>query len=703
VPQTGLNQGQLAANSIKNTVDIKQLFQILFRRQLLVFGVSCTVMSVAALYYLTAKSTYQSSMQMLVSSNLDERMPSSNIQSGDSQVVDYTPQLKLMLSSKLIEKAVDILRHEYPGITVEDIQGNIKQTPLIVTQFQGGTAANKVKSQVFEVSFKADDPIKSKKVLQVLQQIYQDYNTDQEKQHLSKGLAFISDRLPKIQEGLIQAERKLEQFQKRNNLLDPEIQGKILLESLADVKRQLQATRAQLQDALGRYNSLQEKLSSTRPAPSKSNQELLNAIRNTELALAQERQRYTDDAPSVQQLIQQRQSQAILLQQELASLNSTDVQPQPSSFDPMQMQLGELRLAVKGLTDSEKSLASSESQLRVELSRYPSLIAEYNRLRRDVETNRKILEQMQQTQRDEGMKIVHSGFDWQVLEQPRLEPYTNKYNLLSLLGGVAIAPFLGVAAALFREMFNDAIYTPEELQKLTGLNLLGTVPKLQCNHKKRLLMPFSARNEANTKVDAIASLDSNETLDMVYQSLQIFKFPLAFKSLMVTSALPGEGKSTLALGLAVSAARMHQRVLLIDGNLRNPSLHNTLELSNEWGLSLLLVDDVGSTSFGDYIQPIHPAIDVLTAGENADDPAKLLSSGRMKELLLTFEETYDLVLIDAPPILGLVDGRILASLCNAIALVGRMGKVTRGELIQTTNILSKLNLIGAIANDVRIS
>ncbi len=699
--QTGLNQGQLAANSIKSTVDIKQLFQILFRQRLLVFGLSCTVMSVATLLYLNAKPTYQSSMQMLVSSNFDDTMPSSNIKSGDSQVVDYTTQLKLMLSSRLIEKAVDILRHEYPDITVEDIKDNLTQAPLVVTQIESGTGANKVESQVFKISFKGDDPIKSKKVLRVLQQIYQDYNTDQQKQHLSKGLAFLSDRLAKIQQDLIQAERKLEQFQKKNNLVDPEVQGKILLESLADVKRQLQATRAQQQDALSRYNSLQEKLSSTRPIQSKSNQELLNAIRNTELALARERQRYTDDAPSVQQLIEQRQSQAILLQQELGSLNSTGIKPQASSSDSTLMQLDELRLKNKGLTDSEKSLASSESQLRAELSRYPSLIAEYNRLLRDVETNRKILEQMQQTQRDEGMKIVQSGFDWQVLEQPRLEPYTNNGNLLTLLGGVAIAPFLGVAAALFREMFNDAIYTPQELQKLTGLNLLGTVPKLQCNHKKRLLIPFSARNQANTKVDAIASLDSNETLDMVYQSLQIFKFPLAFKSLMVTSALPGEGKSTLALGLAVSAARMHQRVLLIDGNLRHPSLHNTLELSNEWGLSLLLVDDVGSTSFRDYIQPIHPAIDVLTAGENADDPAKLLSSPQMKELLLTFEESYDLVLIDAPPILGLVDGRILASLCNAIALVGRMGKVTRGELIQTTNILSKLNLIGAIANDVK--
>jgi polysaccharide biosynthesis transport protein len=191
-------------------------------------------------------------------------------------------------------------------------------------------------------------------------------------------------------------------------------------------------------------------------------------------------------------------------------------------------------------------------------------------------------------------------------------------------------------------------------------------------------------------------------LDIIYQNIQILNSPLPLNSLIVTSTLAGEGKTTLTLGLAVSAARMHQRVLIIDANLRNPSLHKILDLSNEWGLSLLLVDETNTPIF-DYVQPIHPAIDVLTAGPIPDDSVKLLSSRPMKELLELFKETYDLVLIDAPPILGSVDARIVASFSSAIAIVARLGQVTRAELIQATEILSKLNLIGIIANEANNS
>jgi len=169
--------------------------------------------------------------------------------------------------------------------------------------------------------------------------------------------------------------------------------------------------------------------------------------------------------------------------------------------------------------------------------------------------------------------------------------------------------------------------------------------------------------------------------------------------MMVTSALPGEGRTTLAMGLAASAAHMHRRVLLIDANLRSPKLHKILQLSNDWGLSLLLLDET-NTEVQDYIQPIHPSIDILTAGPTPEDAVELLSSQRLKDLIELFEETYDLVLIDAPPILGTVDGRIVASYCHGIMMVGRIGWVTQTELTQAVEILNSLNLVGIIANDM---
>ncbi|MBW4608351.1 MAG: polysaccharide biosynthesis tyrosine autokinase [Hassallia sp. WJT32-NPBG1] len=734
---TDLNQGQLITTSPQSAVDIRQLSRILFRRRFLIFGVSCVVMSVAIFLATIAKPKYQSSMQLLVSSNLYEGLQSRNIQGNtdsqftdpNSQVVDYTAQLRLMLSTKLIRKAVDLLRPEYPDIQVEDILGKkgkeAKPGSLVVAQLEGGTGLNKIPSQVFEITFKDQDPIKAEKVLQALKKVYQDYNIEQQKQRLNKGLSFVNDRLPTIKQEVIKSENNLEQFRRKNNLLDPEAQGKIILASVADTQKQLQTTRAQLQDVRARYNNLQRKMAaspqnaliSSRLSQSTRYQTLLNEIQKTELALGQERLRYTDTSPAIAKLTQQRSNQVSLLRQEIGRTLG-DKAPEKRATGKLlltQGQMGEVDLklleeliqvqtASLGLVANEQSLAQSEQQLRSELAKYPTLIAEYNRLLPEVETNRKTLEQLLQAQQSLGMQIAQGGFDWQVLEEPQPGIYMGSGRTLRLAGGAVIGPILGIAIALIWEMSKDAIYSSQELQNLTNVRLLGRVPKLSLPRmKKRLRTLFSNKKVGLTPaypdkhLSVYTRLPFHESLDMIYQNIQISN-PYAFKSLMVTSALPGEGKTTIAQGLAVSAARMHRRVLLIDANMRQPHLHNILELSNDWGLSLLLVDET-NTPVADYIQPIHPAIDVLTAGPTPDDTVKLLTSRRMKELIEVFEQTYDLVLIDAPAILGIVDARILATYCHQIVFVEKMGQVTRTELIQATDILGKLNVVGIIANE----
>ena len=783
----GLKQGQLVIASPPSVVEIRQISTILRRRRLLILGVSCAVMSVGSLLALTTKPTYQSSMQILVNSHLNEGVQSNNVLLGtDStsgnlnvEAIDYT---KLMLSSMLIQKAVDSLRVKYPDITVEDIKGKKgKQKPLIVTKVEEETGGNKVQSQVVEVSFKANDPVKTQKVLQALQLVYDDYKVQQQKERLSQGLSLFNERLPKIKNEVIQAEKNLEQFRKKNNLLNPEVQGKILLESLAETKKQLRLTRAQIQDVKARYNYLHKELASSTqkaliPAPlsqSMHYQKLLDQIHNTELALDRERLRYTDESPVVKTLVHQRQSQIALLREEIARSQGdkadqwtplaftkkdslvdkfsipveltaavsaqvpknfgTQVSSQDAIFNgevssiigsapntqgqmagvdqKLVSDLIDVETTALGLSANEKSLVTSEQQIRSDISKYQNLIAEYKHLLPVVETNRKALEQLMAAQNSLGLKIAEAGFDWQVLEEPQRGIYLGSSSLLFLLGSVVIGPLLGIATALMRELSNDVIYSPQDLQKLTNLRLLGTVPILQPGTKKRLFnLPFGGwQKYADQSLEATsddklldidAFLPSHETLDIAYQNIQILGFPLTCKSLMLTSALPGEGKSTLALGLAVSAAHMHRRVLLIDANLRKPSLHKILQLSNDWGLSLLLIDET-NTHLKDYIQPIHPAIDVLTAGPTPEDTVKLLSSDRMKELLKLFKQTYDLVLIDTPPILKTVDTRLIASVCDGIAIVSRIGQVTRTELTQATEIFSKsqLNLIGIIANE----
>ncbi|MGB3758704.1 MAG: polysaccharide biosynthesis tyrosine autokinase [Rivularia sp. (in: cyanobacteria)] len=733
VVDTSLENGQMVIASPQEAVNIRQLSTIIYRRRGLILGVASIVMSVATLLSVVIKPTRESSMQMLVSSNLYQSVKTYNNQDSSNndftdsniEVVDYTAQLQLMRSKKLISRAVEMLRPIYPNITVEDIKGKKgEKGPLTVTQLQTGTGTWKAPSEVFEVSFEDKNPVKAQKVLEALQIVYQDFNKQQQKDRLSKGLAFVNERLPRIKQQVIEAETKLERFRKKYNIVDPQVQSTILLESIAGVKKELDTTTAQLQDTEARYNNLEQKIAaspknalvSSRLSQSTRYQSLLDEIQKTELALSEERQRFTDNSPTVQKLIQQRQSQLALLRQEAgrslgdkADANNT-VQPlltkgQLAGVDLRLVEdLIKLQTEAFGLRANQQSLMESERQLRSNLNEYPALIAEYNRLLPEVETNRKTLAQLMEVRQNLALKIAQGGFDWQILEEPELGTKTGSSRLLFLLIGAVVGPTLGIALALILELFNDTIYTPQELTKFTNLRLLGKIPKLPASRQRKKLLGLptsfgrSLQNPYSSFSGAIAHLPSHETLDMAYQNIQISKYPLHCQSLMVTSTKSGEGKSTSTLGLAVSAARMHQRVLVIDANLRNPCLHSILELSNDWGLSLLLLEEKNS-KVNDYVQPVHPAIDVLTAGPVPDDTVKLLTSGRMKELLEIFTRSYDLVLIDASSILDTVDARILASMCNGIIMVGRMGKIRQSELIQATEILHSLNLVGIIANE----
>ncbi|MCP6759494.1 MAG: polysaccharide biosynthesis tyrosine autokinase [Fischerella sp. CENA71] len=762
---TSWDRGKLVLVSQKDAANIKHIYTIVFRRRFLILGISCVVISVAGLLALKAKPTYQSSMQLLIGSDISEAETASNISINTKknageynlQGVEYNPQFGLIFSTKLIQEAVDSLHSEYPDLTVEDIKGrhkNPQKRPLAITVIDTGGGANQVFGQVFELSFESNDPVKAQKVLQALQKVYKDYEFKQRQQRLDQALNFVNARLTKIKQEVKQAEGNLEKFRKKYNLIDPEVQGKILLENLAEIKKQLQTTRAQLQDVQARHKNLQKEIAYSpqniplpSPSPvSQSNnyQNLLEEIQKTELSLSEERQRFTDDSPVVQNLIQQHQSQLDLLQKEIErSLSNKDLtkqttdsklensskwevlkralaeeksSPEQPQFiqgllgeidQKLMQQLIEVQTTAEGLRANEQSLTESEKQVRSELSKYPSLISEYNRLLPEVQANRKKLEQMTAAQQALGLRIAQTGSDLQVLEEPLRGTDLGSNSLLFILGGIILAPLLSVGTAIMRELSDDVVYSPQELQKLTHLRLLATVPKLRKPRREKRLLNLPKiwhshkdqdKDTSNTKtLPVYAAWPSHECLDIAYQNLQIITSSASSKSVMLTSAQPKEGKTSIALGLAVSAARMHKRVLLIDANLREPSLHKTLELANDWGLSLLLLDET-DTSEQDYIQPVHPLIDVLTAGSPAEDPVKLLSSGRMKELLELFEQTYDLVLIDAPGILKTVDARILATLCDRIIMVSRVGKVSQADLIQAIDILKNLNLVGVIAN-----
>ncbi|MBD0388682.1 MAG: polysaccharide biosynthesis tyrosine autokinase [Nostoc sp. C3-bin3] len=716
--QTSLNPHLAPASESEPSYG--QMFAVFVRRFPWFLAVLISSIAIAGMVTLKTKPTYKSSMQLLVEPNYQGKTEAAGVdnQFTDSNVViDTATQLNLMQSSGLIQKAVEKLQSDYPDISTAEIK-----TSLVLTQLR--SKEDNVATKIFQVEYTAGDPEKTQKVLDAIRQVYVEYNKQQQTSRLQKGLQIIREQLSKASEEVNAAETNLQRFRRNQNLIDPESQAKAIETALNNIAQERQTTRAQYGEALARQKSLEEQLNrspqnalvASRLSQSTRYQSLLDEIQKTELALGQERLRFTDLTPSVQKLKEQLQNQKELLQQEVGRTLGGKSAGTFTSGDSLleRGQLGEIDLSLAGqlvetqtnivaLTARDQTLVQKENELRLEIKRFPPLLAYYNRMLPQLQFSRERLEQLLRAEQQLRQELSKGGFNWEVVEDPQQGTQLGPNLQQNLLLGAVVGFMLGSIAAFIRESADDAVHTTAELEKQMAMPLLGTTPKLPPAKPRESMikLPFGKPEVlAPWTIQVLQSPPRWESLDLIYKNIELLNTVANLKSLMITSALPDEGKSALALGLAMSAARLHKRVLLIDANLRDPSLHHQLNLPNEQGLSTLLASDANLPNQISLQYSGSAYIDILTAGPKPADPANLLSSPRMMQLMAAFEENYDLVLIDASPVLGLVDAMLTASSCRSVVMVASIGIVTRSQLNQATAMLSKLNLIGVVANGV---
>jgi polysaccharide biosynthesis transport protein len=702
-----------------------QIFTAIARRKhWLVIGV-LSGLAVAGALSLRQTPIYSSSMQLLIESIYQGKGQSNTRQTDeitDSSVqVDSATQISFLQSSGLIKKAMQDLKAEYPEFNADDA-GSVAafKRGLSITQLSA-VAKKGDPTKIFQISYQADNGTKSQKVLNALQKVYLEYNREQQELRLTKGLGFINQQLPEIGRKLQQSESKLENFRRSQDLIDPKLEAQRQSEMLSKAEQEIQTNASQIRELRSRQASLQQQLPTgldqtqvmARLTQSSRYQSLLSEIQRTELALVQQRLRFKDETPYVRQILDQRQQQMGLLQVESQRvLGGTAVVGEGELLQAGQLtpqdiasmtQLAEAGVALQAAEARYYGLTQGATQLRANMKRFPQVLAEYGRLEPEVELNRDTLRQLLKARQELGMEIARGSFDWQIVEEAQLGFKTNPPATQSLLLGAIAGLFLGGIVAFARESADDAVHTSDDLKRQLPVPMLGMVPSYG-DLPRNISVPFGrsvSEPSAPMMQQFVHWQPFRESLDLIYQNLQLLNGDGMMKSVVVTSALAGEGKSTFALGLAISAARLHRRVLLIDGDLRSPSLHTMLGLPNEVGLANLLADDSpipliqNNTDESEYGN-----LAVLTAGTGSVDPAKLLSSQRLRRLISTFEKAYDLVIVDAPPMLGLVDTMLLSSRCSGVVMVGRIGKVTRSELTQAAQNLGQLNLIGVVANDV---
>ena len=286
-----------------------------------------------------------------------------------------------------------------------------------------------------------------------------------------------------------------------------------------------------------------------------------------------------------------------------------------------------------------------------------------------------------------------------MVEAPTLGEDESPSKLKTLLAGAVVGSFLGIGAALGRDFLDDTVHTASQLEEESAKTLLGVIPKLPADNITRtnselLLNRFTDCDRLIEQTIYLKPL--RESLDLIYQNIRQLSLG-ENRSLLITSIEAGLDRLTLTTGLAYSAARANQKVLLIDTNFRFPSLHEQFGVDNEQGLSNFLTGEVTNPGV-QTVSLLNEEIDLLTAGTNISDPIKLLNTNRLKEIIHVFERNYDLVLLNSPPVLGYVDMLQTAQCCQGVILVEKIDRITKSKLTEANTLLGQLNILGIVAD-----
>ncbi len=353
----------------------------------------------------------------------------------------------------------------------------------------------------------------------------------------------------------------------------------------------------------------------------------------------------------------------------------------------------------------EGMLAAAVAVSKVEFDRVNSRSFEYQGVKREAEADRKLYEELVRRIKEAEINAGFQSSSIRIadLARPNDVPFFPRIPLI-MMAALVLSTLFAIAASVFADMLGTAVRDPDQISKLTKTPVIGTLPHINAWRGRMGALspgaPDSQRllNPQDDKDAAFRGYD--EAIRTLRDTICLSDFDRRLRSVMLTSSLPSEGKSTIATHLAIASAQMGSKTLLIDGDLRRPSIHRRFNESSNVGLSDVLVN---GANWRDLL--IHPPgfenLTLLLAG-----PPYMRASDSIGTLAAVMEEArgeYDRVILDAPPLLGFPEPLRMSVLSDCVLVVALSGKTNRKALASTIATLRRVraNVLGVILNETR--
>lgn len=695
-------------------LDLKKIWDVVQRRKVFVGMIALILFSATMAWTVSRKPVYLSMFRLLI-----EPMKSNPAQqlgvplTEQNGAINYTTLTRVLTSSQILEPAFKALKKKHPSLTYEQFLQN-----LSVNQLKG--------TEIIEVSYLDTNANQGLEVTEKLSQTYLNYGEQLRNRNLQQGIKFVEKQLPILYDRVDQIQGKLKGFREQNKLVNPEDRARYLIEMSGKIESDQKATQAKLAESRALYATLRKQVGNSPEAAiaasalseSRTYQALREQLQQLETQISMNLERLTPDAPPVQALSKRRDGVLAQMERERKhTLNNTRIKQAPGNLSGSLIELNRQVVMVsneiRALEARDRSLIKTAQELQAALVTVPSLMRQNVDLQRELKVANDSLDRFLANRESLQIEAAQKTQPWQVIAAPAqfpapIFPTIPQSAALGLIGSL----FVGVLAALLIDKLDDVLYSADDLKQDGKFPLLSVIPFYKDLSALSLPAMTSLRNlpasssENPSQAAQAFSIDLSEDAAIFREAFRSLNLSLSMSnlqtplhSIVVASALASDGKSTVTLNMGLAAAIMGQRVLIVDADLYRSKLHTYARVSNEQGLSQFLTSDA---TVHHLIQqsPIEPNLFILTAGKPQSDASRLLSSAKMKQMMEDLKEHYDLIIYDAPPILGFSDSLILAGQTDGSIIVVGLGNTGRTALIESLRglQLSGSPVLGIVAN-----
>jgi succinoglycan biosynthesis transport protein ExoP len=578
----------------------------------------------------------------------------------------------------------------------------------VLERFEDQLSINPInRSRLVAVQFDSQDPELAARVANSLAENYTEQNLDARWAATQKAADWLSQQLLGVKVRLEKSEEQLQNYARSNDLvfLETDKGPSLNVENEQIQQLQEELTRAEAQrferEAVYRVVQAGDYESLAGISQNKLIQDLTERLADLKREYARLSTTFNGDYPRVKEIQSQADEIATAIQEQRKSAANQIT----NDYQAAVRREGLVRQALRA---EQKNMDQTAGRA-----------VQYNILKREVDTNKQLYEGLLQRLKEASVSASLKASNIRVVDaaEPPTKPVKPKIQLN--LGVAAILGLgLGICAAFFQERLDDTVKGSGDVERLLGLATVGLIPSVSQsngNHNgmHRLLentKALSHNENGNGRRSAAAwhRIDGDEprytAMVEAFRSLRtsilLSTADRPPSTLLVTSTQPGEGKTTIATNLAIALAQVGQRVLLVDADLRSPSLHRLFGSQENLGLVSCLS---GHQDWQAVVRPSgSPGLDLLFCGPIPPNPSELLSSRSMGALIRSAREKYEFIILDSAPMLALADSRILATQVTGVLLVVKNATIPREQIMQTLSGIRSVgaNVVGVALNNV---